>query len=275
MKRIAAVMVMAGMVGLGTPAVDGAATFDHNFAAYATVLKQYVVAKGVDYAFLKQNRGDLDRAVAELDLPAARGEAGWSREQRVAFWINAYNMLTLRAIVDHYPIQSSWFTVLPRNSIRQIDGVWTRLTWPVAGRPVTLDDIENKILRPIFHDARVHFAINCASLSCPPLAAGPYRDQALDSQLDAAARRYLGSPEGLQIDGDTIRVSSILDWYGEDFIPRYAPLIAGDRSAKDKAILGVITTYGSADAATRATRGNSKIAFLKYDWSLNDSGARR
>lgn len=275
MKKIATVMVVAGIVVLGTPAVDGAATFDHNFAAYAAVLKQYVGATGVDYAFLKQNRGDLDRAVAELDSPAARGEAGWSREQRMAFWINAYNMLTLRAIVDHYPIQSPWFTLLPRNSIRQIDGVWTRLTWPVAGRPVTLDDIEHKILRPVFHDARVHFAINCASLSCPLLAGEPYRDQALNSQLDGAARRYLGSPEGLRIDGDTIRVSSILDWYGEDFVSRYAPLISGQRSAKDKAILGVITTHGAADAATRAARGNSKIVFLKYDWSLNDSGARR
>lgn len=274
MKGRAALLVVAVMAGADAPVLDGAAGFDYSFAAYAAVLEQYVGGAGVNYASLKQDRGGLDRAVAELDSPAARGEAGWSREQRLAFWIDAYNMLTLRAIVDHYPIPSPWFTLLPRNSIRQIDGVWTRLTWPVAGRPVTLDDIEHKILRPVFHDARVHFAINCASLSCPPLAAEPYRDQALDTQLDAAARRYLGSPEGLQIDGDTIRVSSILDWYGEDFVPRYAPLIAGERSAKDKAILGVITTYGSADA-TRAARGNPRIAFLKYDWSLNDSGARR
>jgi len=249
--------------------------FDHGYTDYAQLLARHVDGARVAYAALKADRAALDRVIAQFDAPAARGEAGWTREQRMAFWINAYNAFTLRAIVDHYPIPSPWFTLLPRNSIRQIDGVWTRLTWPVAGRPVTLDDIEHKILRPVFHDARVHFAINCASVSCPPLAAGPYRDQALDAQLDAAARRYLGSPEGLQIDGDTIRVSSILDWYGEDFVPRYAPLIAGERSAKDKAILGVIITHGNADAATRAARGNSKIAFLKYDWSLNDSGARR
>ncbi len=275
MKSIAAVMIVASMVGPGLPALDAGDTFDHSFAVYATVLKQYAGDTGVDYARLKQDRGSLDRAVAELDSPAARGEAGWSRERRLAFWINAYNLLTLRAIVDHYPIQSAWFTLLPRNSIRQIDGVWTRLTWQVAGRPVTLDDIEHKILRPVFKDARVHFAINCASVSCPPLSIEPYRDQALDSQLDAAARRYLGSPDGLRLDGDTMRVSSILDWYGEDFVPRYAPLIAGELSAKDKAILGVISTFGSGDAASRAARGNSRIVFLKYDWSLNDSGARR
>jgi hypothetical protein len=96
----------------------------------------------------------------------------WSRAQQMAFWINAYNAFTLRAIVDHYPIEGSRFSLHPRNSIRQIDGVWTSLAWKAAGRTVTLDDIEHRILRPTFREPLVHFAVNCASVSCPPLAPG-------------------------------------------------------------------------------------------------------
>src|SRR4029077_12604088 len=121
----------------------------------------------------------------------------------------------------HYPIQSGWLSVLPKlwfqvpaNSIRQIDGVWTTAAWRAAGRTLTLDDIEHKILRPEFKEPRVHFAINCASVGCPPLAADPYRAGTLDAQLDAAARRYLASAQGLRVQGDTLLVSKILEWYG-------------------------------------------------------------
>ncbi len=129
--------------------------------------------------------------------------------------------------MDHYPIRAPWLTLQPRNSIRQIDGVWTKLTWRAAGRTLTLDDIEHRILRPEFKEPRVHFAINCASVGCPPLAAEPYRAATLDAQLDAAARRYLASAQGLRIQGDTVLVSKILEWYGEDFVARFAPDAAG------------------------------------------------
>lgn len=156
----------------GIPRTD---EFDHDYATYAAVLRAHVVPPRVDYRALKANRARLDGVVAEFDSPAARGEPGWSREQRLAFWINAYNAFTVRAIVDHYPIQSGALTLQPRNSIRQIDGVWTTLKWRAAGRTVTLDDIEHRIVRPEFKDARIHFAVNCASIGCPPLAAEPYR----------------------------------------------------------------------------------------------------
>ena len=149
-------------------------SFDHGYSDYAQLLARYVQGSGVAYAALKADRGALDRVTAQFDAPAAR-EAGWTREQRMAFWINAYNAFTLRAIVDAYPIQSRWFTRQPRNSIRQIRGVWTTPRWRAAGRSVSLDDIEHHVLRPGFQDARIHFAVNCASVSCPSLAAEPYR----------------------------------------------------------------------------------------------------
>lgn len=266
-----AVMVL-GLIVNAAP--GSAAQFDHGYAAYAQMLARHVHAPGVDYAALKLDREALDRAVAALDSEASRGEPGWARAQRMAFWINAYNLFTLRAIVDHYPIRSGWLTRHPRNSIRQIDGVWTHLTWSAAGRAVTLDDIEHRILRPEFKDARVHFAVNCASVSCPPLAAEPYRPATLGAQLDAAARHYFASGEGLRVEGGTIRVSSLFKWYGEDFIAEFAPLVTGTRDPKERAILGAIVRYGPAAAAAEARRGTLRIAFLPYDWSLNDAPRR-
>jgi len=246
------------------------ADFDHRYAAYDGVLRSAVVPPRVDYAALMRNRAALDAAAAALNGAGAVAERSWSRAERLAFWINAYNLFTLRAIVDHYPIRSHWFTRQPRNSIRQIDGVWTTLKWQAAGRTVTLDDIEHRILRPEFKDPRVHFAINCASISCPPLQAEPYRAAALDGQLDAAARRYLASPEGLRVEGNLLRVSSIFQWYGDDFVDRFA----GDRphgaDRVETAIRGVVIEFGPATAAAVARNPAARVTFLDYNWSLND-----
>jgi hypothetical protein len=266
---VAATVIGAILLVPATPALT-ANGFDHDYTTLAGVLSKHVKYPRVDYAALKADRAALDRAVAEFDAPAARGEPDWTREQRLAFWINAYNTFTLRVIIDRYPIRGSWFTIHPRNSIRQIDGVWTDITWQAAGRTVTLDDIEHHIIRPTFKEARIHYAVNCASISCPPLAVTPYRAAALDAQLDDAARRFLASQEGLRVDGDTLRVSRIFKWYGEDFIEDYAPLVPGSRDRQQRAILGAIVEHGPAGAAALARTGRPAIRFLAYDWSLND-----
>jgi hypothetical protein len=263
---LTSVVALAASIAFGVSAND----FDHRYAAYAELLRQHVRPPRVDYAVLKANRATLDQVVAHFASPATTQEPTWTRDQRMAFWINAYNAFTLRVIVDHYPIQSGWFTLQPRNSIRQIDGVWTDVKWRAAGRTLTLDDIEHGTLRPTFKDARLHFAVNCASISCPPLTAQPYRPETLDAQLNEAARAYLGSPEGLRMDGDTLRVSNIFKWYGEDFIAEYSPLAPGARDAKERAILGTVIKYGPPAAAELARRSQTRIAFLDYNWALND-----
>jgi hypothetical protein len=247
-----------------------ASTFDHDYADYAKVLHDRVRGTRVDYSELRRDRALLDKAVSSLAEPAPEEERAWSRNERLAFWINAYNEFTLRTIVDHYPIQSSWLTRLPRNSIRQIDGVWTTITWRAAGRTLTLDDIEHRILRPEFKEPRVHFAINCASVGCPPLAVEPYRASTLDAQLDASARRYLATERGLTIDVSTLRVTKILEWYGEDFVARFAPDAAGAPDRVERAIRGVVGQFGPPAAADLARAPSTKIKFLDYDWSLND-----
>ena len=266
MRHLALLMPTLGL----SLALLASAPFDHQYTIYNDLLTRHVREAGVDYTALKADRSTLDRAVDALDAPPAHGAGEWTRAQQLAFWINAYNLFTLRAIVDHYPIRSSWFTLAPRNSIRQIDGVWTDLRWRAGGRTVTLDDIEHRILRPVFKDARIHFAINCASVSCPPLARKPYQVDTLDAQLDDAARRFLASAEGVRVTGDTLHVSSLFKWYGDDFVADYAPLVPGLRDSTERAILGTIARYGPPETQARARDGRVRIAFLRYNWSLND-----
>ena len=244
--------------------------FDHDYASYDRLLRRYVKPPRVDYAALVRGRADLDAVIAALGRPSESDERGWTRDRRLAFWINAYNAFTLNAIVDHYPIRAPLFTLAPRNSIRQIDGVWSKRQWRAAGRALTLDDIEHRILRPEFKEPRLHFAINCASVGCPPLAAEPYRAATLGAQLDAVARRYLGSEQGLRIDGHTLWVSKILDWYGEDFVAQFAPGASAKPDRIERAIRGVVSRFGPPAAAELARTDATRVRFLDYDWSLND-----
>ena len=260
----------AAIAALFPAAVVVGASFDHGYERYANVIRDHVRMPAVDYSALKKGRAALDAAVYAFAQATDAEERAWTREQRLAFWINAYNAFTLRAIVDHYPIRAPWLTLQPRNSIRQIDGVWTTMRWRAAGREVTLDDIEHQILRRELKEPRVHFAINCASVSCPPLPPEPYRAETLDAQLDEAARRYLASPEGSRVDGDTLRVSSILDWYGQDFVERFAALAPEGGDEKERAVRGVVIRFGPPEAAALARKPSARIRFLSYDWSLND-----
>lgn len=260
-----AMLIAVAALALG-PAPARAPSYD----AYEQLLARFVRAGEVDYEALTAQRASLDVVVASLDDATAQGEPSWARGERLAFWINAYNILTLRAIVDHYPIQSRWLSLAPKNSIRQIDGVWTKLTWRVAGRTMTLDRIEHEILRPLFQDFRIHFAINCGSKSCPALGDQPYVPDQLDAQLDAAARRYLAGPSGLQVVGDELRVSSIFKWYADDFVRQARDVGQDGRSPVDRAVLETIIRYGPPAAAALAGSRRAKVGFLGYDWSLND-----
>lgn len=241
-----------------------------SFGAYQSLLHVAVHGSTVDYEPLTRDRAIVEAAVASFNAPDTRSEPSWTRAERFAFWINAYNAFTIAAVVDHYPIHARWFSLAPRNSIRQIDGVWTKLKWKAAGREVTLDDIEHGILRPTFKDPRVHFAINCASKSCPPIGVEAYAADRLDAQLDDAVRRYLASPFGLQVSDARVKVSSIFKWYGDDFVARFAATIDQKRVDRDRAILGFIAAYGPSQAAALARSGRARIEFLTYDWSLND-----
>jgi len=250
-------------------------TFDADFTGYADLLRRFARDARVDYRNLLAGRASLDAVVRSFAAPTGAELDAWPRARQLAFWINAYNVFTLRAIVDHYPIRAGWLSVSPRNSIRQIDGVWTTLQWRAAGRTVTLDDIEHRIIRPTYREPLIHFAVNCASVSCPPLASTPYRERTLVEQLEASARRYLASPLGAVQDGDILRVSSIFKWYGDDFIYRFQAGGSGGGSPTERAVFGVLARYGPATLEPLLRSGRARLAYLPYDWSLIDTAGTR
>jgi len=246
-------------------------TFDHTYAKYHRLLRKHVVMTRVNYTTLKQERSTLNDVVQAFSQTTESDFTSWSTPRQLAFLINAYNIFTLQAIVDHYPIERRWFDFWnPANSIKQISGVWSTFRWQLAGSQMSLDDIEHSVLRRNYSEPRIHFAVNCASISCPPLRASPYVDVRLERQLTLATRDFLASNEGIRVEGDYLYVSKLFDWYGDDFVADYDNLVEVPGTARDRAIAGIVAKYGPSTASQVAQSGRARIRFLPYDWSLND-----
>lgn len=243
---------------------------------YADVLKQRVNERGmVDYRGLKRSPEQLE---SFLDAIAAIKRADyetWSRDEQIAFWLNAYNGITLKAIIDHYPIEPSFWTsrFYPENSIRQIDGVWDELAWEVMGRKMTLDEIEHGVLRKDFDEPRIHMALVCAAMGCPPLRNEPYVGKRLDAQLNDQTQRFLSNPTKFRIDrkAEEVRLSPIFKWFGEDFISRHPPRGRFDEHSRaEGAVLMFLTQHLEEGDARWLLRNEFDIEYLDYDWSLNE-----
>jgi hypothetical protein len=161
----------------------------------------------------------------------------------------------------------------PKNSIRQIDGVWDRLTTRVAGRDVTLDHIEHDILRKEFREPRIHAALVCAGKGCPPLRNEAFSGDRLTEQLDDQCHRFLASPEKFNVDRikEIVRLSPILKWYGDDFVGVYNRdgEIRG-HSPSEHAVLDFASRYVSTEDAQFIRTQSYTVEFLDYDWSLNE-----
>lgn len=219
-------------------------SLDHS--RFDSVLQRFVDDDGlVDYAGLVRQRDGLDAyldSLADVDV----GRLIDADEQK-AYWINAYNAITLAGIARHYPTPG----------IRALHGFWDRVMANCGGRDVTLNEIENSILRP-WGDPRIHMAINCASLSCPRLWNHAYTGKDLDAQLHRAAQTFLGDPRRNRFDADQRRaeVSMIFSWFAADF--EVAPY-SGAR--------GFLRRH--APNLPWAT-DDYEIRYLPYDWSLND-----
>jgi hypothetical protein len=221
-----------------------AATFDHS--RLDRLLQGHVNAHGlVDYGGLLQELQELDACLQSLATVDVGSLA--SDNERKAYWINAYNAITLAGILRHYPTRS----------IRDLSGFWQRITANCGGRVVSLDDIEHRILRPL-GDPRIHMAINCASRSCPRLWNRAYTGAELDRQLDAAATAFLGDPGRNRFDdgGHRAQLSMIFSWFGGDF--DVAPYLG---------VRGFVRRF-----APRLSwiADDFPITFLPYDWSLNE-----
>ena len=242
------------------------------------ILGTYVDERGmVDYAALKAARGPLDDYVNNLGAVSLDVYREWPEEEQIAFWLNAYNAITLRYILDAYPIEKGGLIAglrFPKNSIRQIDGVWDRKVTKVISEMMTLDAIEHEVLRKKFDEPRLHMALVCASVGCPPLRQEAYTGARLEEQLDDQSRRFLTDPEKFRVDmdGKTVYYSPIFSWYGKDFVGSYGDPAIDGHSTVENAWLSFAARYLPEEAAAFLRDGTYSLSELDYDWSLNESG---
>lgn len=242
------------LTAVGTDANAGG--FDHAHGAWTRQLERFVHDGRVDYAsWGRDGRAELTSYVRSLESVEPAQYATWSREQRLAFWIDAYNAYMVVQILDHYPLASvREIGLLPFAAFKDDFIPMQRL----RGAKLSLDDIEHRILRKEIGEPLIHFGIVCASKSCPALASEAFRADAVTSQLESAARRFLADParNRLDADGKTVRLSSIFQWFREDF-------------EKSGTLARFVARYAPEPMAQALARPDVKIEFLDYDWSLN------
>ncbi len=232
--------------------------FDHTHANFDQVLRTHVKGGWVAYGELAADRTGLDTYVDSLAAVDGAEVAGFSRAEAMALWINAYNALTLEVMIDHGPVAS----------IRDIEGAWDGIRHDVAGRSLTLNEIEHEILRKLYPDARLHMVLVCAARSCPKLYAGAFTPANLEQRLDAASAGFVTDDQRnvWSASGGELEVSRIFEWYGGDFVDRYASKGGGDDATAG--IRGFFAAYLDDPAVGQST---VKVSYLDYDWSLNGS----
>lgn len=228
---------------------------DHS--AWSALLTRYVDSNGrVNYSRWKDSKADQAALDTYLNSLSKAKTAGSSKNGRLAFWINAYNAVTIRGILNVYPTTSI------RNHTATLIGfnIWKDLFLYVDGKPYCLDDMEHKLLRPM-KEPRIHFAIVCASIGCPRLLNTAYRPTKIDQQLTQNTIHFFSHRQNLQYDRSTnrLKLSAILDWFQEDF------------GTTETAMLNRIQVWVSDPSANQAiAKGNVRVEFLDYNWKLND-----
>ncbi|MCB9462487.1 MAG: DUF547 domain-containing protein [Candidatus Eisenbacteria bacterium] len=215
------------------------------------------------------------QAVTEAELGA------WPVPEQIAFWINAYNLATLRLIGEHYPIQGRFpiDLIYPDNSILMIPGRWDN-AYEIAGETRSLDSIEHEILRRQFQEPRIHFAIVCASLGCPVLRREAFRGTELESQLEDQAVRYFGRPTGLRFEPRSdrsrprVELTKILDWFGDDFSPLEPdPAIRAVQRGDRGELVARVARWFPEDVRQALRSRRADFGWIDYDWTLNERAA--
>ena len=250
---------------LGLTLHVGAETFDHS--AWDRILKESVNERGeVDYAALKAKSQPLTSYVARLAAasPENRPDLFPTRQDELAYWINAYNALTTYGVAIKYPVTSV-------KDLGFLFGFFRRADYQLGGKKLSLMTLENGIIRARYAEPRIHFAIVCASLSCPKLSRTAYTAANLNEQLEFQAQQYFRETRNLAIDAKANRITlaAILDWYKGDFeksTGTTAPL----------ALLSYARRYASPEQQKAIDALKSpRIGFRDYDWSINDPGSRQ
>jgi Protein of unknown function, DUF547 len=274
-QRLATHLTVALFLASGMPTKGVAAPLETKFAVsnaqsttaidhgrWTELLAKYVVA-GAD-GINRVRYGDFKRdghAALKSYVKTLEGVdvATLARPELFAFWANLYNAKTIDVVLDAYPIKSIKDIRLGGGLVATVTGgPWKAKVVTVAGEALSLDDIEHGILRKVFKDPRVHYAVNCASIGCPNLMREAFTGVALDQQLNAGARAYVNHPRGFQVGKDGVTASSIYNWFVADFGGDDAGVLAHARRYSDPAL-------------TKALAPANEISDYGYDWSLNDA----
>lgn len=234
--------------------------FDQTHAKWNHILQTSVIAKGshsqVNYRALKKQPEELNSYLDLLQRLTPEEFSTFSKNEKLAFLINAYNAFTVKLVLDHYPVKS----------IKEIGGLfsspWKLKFFRLLGERRRLDDIEHEMIRKDFNEPRIHFALVCASKGCPALQNHAFIAPKLNEQLEAAAKTFLSDPERNRFDvgQEKLYISSIFKWYGGDFEKNFGNL---------KTFLAPYLTKSDNDR-TLLLSPKTSLVFLDYDWSLNE-----
>jgi hypothetical protein len=258
MMLTAPALLLATPVAATSGATLGEEALDAQLARYVVPHEDGVTR--VRYAAWKANAEDRAALTRWIDAAATQAPSRMSRNEAYAYWANLYNALTVKEILDHYPVKSirdigsrgvpfdpkGWF------------GPWRTRLVTIEGRRLSLDNIEHDIMRPTLRDPRVHYAVNCASIGCPNLYPAAWRAATIEAELETAAAAFVNHPRGVTVREDGgLRVSSIYHWFAEDF--------GGAEGAVEH-----FRRYAAAPLAARLG-SSARIAEHAYDWALNDA----
>jgi len=254
-------LLAVAVAGTALPPSPAAAAEPPSYKAWGDLLaKYYDPAQGMNYKALKaDDKAALDR----LRQRMAAVDPQWlPRPDQLAYWINLYNISVVGVVVDNYPVES--IRDLSTDPIVRLN-VFKKPSVAVKGGKISLDTIENEKIRPVFKDARIHFAINCAAESCPPIRPEPYVGERIEQQLDDQARKFLSGPNGLRLEKSgsalVVYTTKVMDWFEGDF-----EKWAGGQ-------LAFLERFSPPDQAKqiKAAGNQVKLKFDDYSWKLNDA----
>jgi len=234
---------------------------DHSYGNWDQFLNRHVKDGLVNYSVIKKSPAEFGKIVRELEGVTLKEYEIWSNPERMAFWINAYNIGAVKHVLDNYPIKKSFgLSALryPANSIQQIPDVWNKPVLNLLGQKVSLNHIENEVLRKEFDDPRIHFTIVCASIGCPVLKEEAYMAEELDTQLNDQIKEFVNTPSKCRYDADRdiLFLSPIFKWFGEDF-------------EKKGGVISFLKDYVPSDIVSRLSN-KTHIEWQDYDWNLNE-----
>lgn len=206
------------------------------------MLQEHVDKKGdVNYAAFKKDAPRLEKYLSSLSEHPPQDD--WTKNEKMAYWINAYNAFTIKLILDNYPLKS----------IMDLHGgkAWDQKFIRIGGKEYSLNNIEHDILRANYKDARIHFAVNCASVSCPKLQNNAFNPARLEEQLEQASRSFINNTSKNNLQANQVKISRLFEWYMKDF-------------TQEGSLVDFLNRY-----ATTKINSNAKVGYKEYDWNLN------